>query len=307
MTATKPKVAIVLVNWNELHHTLPCLESLAGLQYPNVWTIVVDNGSTDNSVEVIRREHPQVTRIPLKENMGFTGGNNAGMECALDGRADYVLLLNNDTLVAPDVIDLLVEAVEADPAVGVAGPTIYYHEDPERIWSAGGAIDWRRGDAHMLSVNEIDRGQLGETPRRVDFVTGCALFVDQAVLRRVGLLDPRFFIYYEETEWCARASKAGVGIVHVPKAKIWHKISLTQREASPGVHYYMTRNRLLFLHYSGAGAMAWAHLTLEYVRTLASWSLRRKWRHKRPQRDAMLQAVGDFFRGRLGKAQLSTK
>jgi GT2 family glycosyltransferase len=306
MATTRPSVAIVVLNWNGWRDTLPCLESLAGLRYSNTWVIVVDNGSTDESAEVIGREHPQATLLTNGENLGYADGNNVGIKWALNGGANYVMLLNNDTIIAPDAVDLLVEAVEADPEVGVAGPTVYYHEDPERIWSAGGVVNWQRGSTHMVGLDQVDQGQFGGAPRRVDFVTGCAMLVDRATLERAGLLDGRFFMYYEEAEWCLRASKAGAGIVHVPRAKVWHKISAQRQAASPRVHYYMSRNRLLFLRRSGAGASAWAHVAFEYARTLASWSLQPRWRHKRAQRDVMLRAIADFFRGRFGRAELAT-
>lgn len=304
MSGNDPAVAIVVLNWNGWHDTLPCLESLHAVRYPNVRVIVVDNGSTDESIAMIRGAHPEATLIETGANLGFADGNNIGIQRALDSGADYVLLLNNDTVVAPDFLGHLVDAVEATPDVHVAGPMVYYFDAPERIWSAGGAVDWARGDTAMLGLGETDHGQFGDAPRRVDFVTGCALLASRQAWERVGLLDGRFFMYFEETEWCVRAARAGMGVVQVPLAKVWHKIPLQAREDSPRVHYYMTRNRLLFLRRSGAGALTWARVGFAYVRTLASWSLRPRWRHKRAQRDIMLRAITDFLRGRFGRAAL---
>jgi GT2 family glycosyltransferase len=215
-------------------------------------------------------------------------------------------LLNNDTVVDSAFLRILVDAAEAAPNVGIVGPTIYYHERPDVIWSAGGAIDWQRGSTRMVGLDERDEGQFGQTPRTVDFVTGCAMLVRRAVLEQVGLLDERFFAYYEETEWCVRASRAGFKIVHIPLAHIWHKISPAAQADSPLVHYYMTRNRLLFLKATGAGLRAWLHtLFAEYLRTLMSWSLRPKWRGKQVQRRVMLRAIGDTCRGRWGKQHIT--
>lgn len=307
MASIRPKVALVVLNWNGWPDTLACLESLQALQYPNVWVIVVDNASTDGSVEIIARAFPEVTLIRNEDNLGFADGNNMGIRAALAGGADYVMLLNNDTTVAPDMVDRLVEAVEAEPGGGVAGPTIYYHAEPNRVWSAGGTIDWRLGNSAMLGLNEIDAGQFGVAPRRVDFVTGCALLADRATWERAGLLDGRFFMYYEETEWCVRASRAGARIVHAPLAKVWHKIAPDGRADSPRVHYYMTRNRLLFLRRAGVSALTWVRVAFDYARTLASWSLRSRWRHKRAQRDVMLQAIADFLQGRWGWVDVAAK
>jgi GT2 family glycosyltransferase len=297
-----PRTAIIVLNWNGLSDTLDCLASLQRLDYPDYEIVVVDNGSTDGSAETIRKRFPYLTLIENDENLGFTGGNNTGLRYALQHSADYALLLNNDTEVAPDFLRHLIEAMEADSEVGIAGPTIYYHERPGLIWSAGGAIDWQRGRTRMLYLNTPDEGQLGIAPRSVDFVTGCALLVKREVINRAGLLDERFFAYFEEVEWCVRARRAGFKIIHVPRAKLWHKITPEHRAASPMVHYYMTRNRLLFLRVTRAGWRAWMNTLLaDYLHTLISWSMRLKWRHKREQRQMMIGAISDAWRGRWGQ------
>lgn len=300
-----PRVTIIVLNWNGLMDTLGCLDSLASLDYPNCEVVVVDNGSMDGSVEALRARFPQITLIENGENLGYAGGNNVGLRHAMAQGTDYALLLNNDTVVDLAFLRIMVDAAEAEPAVGIAGPTIYYHDRPDVIWSAGGAIDWQRGSTRMVGLDERDEGQFGAEPRPVDFVTGCAMLVRRAVLERVGLLDERFFAYYEETEWCVRATRAGFQIVHVPQAHIWHKISPAAQADSPLVHYYMTRNRLLFLKATGAGLRAWLHtLFAEYLRTLMSWSLRPRWRGKRQQQQAMIRAIGDAWRGYWGRHSL---
>lgn len=302
----RPRVAIVVLGYNRRDETVACLESLAQLDYPFFDTLVIDNGSTDGSVESVRGRFPNVTVIEAGENLGYAGGNNVGLQWAFDHDADYALLLNNDAEVAPDFLRLLVEAAEADARIGIAGPTIYYHGRPPVVWSAGGSIDWRRGKTWMVGLDELDIGQFGEVPREVDFLTGCALLVRISALERVGLLDERFFAYYEETEWCVRARRAGFNVVHVPRAHIWHKISPEARANSPLVHYYMTRNRLLFLKAAAARRSAlWYTLFVDYLPTLASWTLRPKWRGKRPQRRAMLQAIIDAGRGRWGPSPIA--
>lgn len=304
----KGKVIIIVLNWNGLGYTLDCLASLQHLDYPDYEVVVVDNGSTDGSVGAIRQGFPDVTLIENGENLGFTGGNNVGLRHALRRNADYVLLLNNDTEVAPDFLQHMVEAAEADPSIGIAGPTIYYHERPDLTWSAGGKIDRPRGQTQMIGLDKRDIGQYGTSPREVDFVTGCALLVRGSVLEQVGLLDEKFFAYYEEVEWCVRAHRAGYRIVNVPRAKVWHKISPQARSDSPFVHYLMTRNRLLWIKESRLGpGVLWRVLVFDHLRTLVSWTVRPKWRQKRPQRDAMLKAIGDFFRCRFGAPELSTR
>lgn len=299
------KVAIVVLNWNGRDDTLACLASLSRLDYPDYEVVVVDNASGDDSVAAIRAAYPQVTLIETGDNLGYVGGNNFGLEQAKRMGADYALLLNNDTEVAPDFLSWLVEVAEADPMIGMVGPTIYYFDRPDVIWAAGGSIDWDWGDSRLIGMDEVDQGQLGMLPRPVDFVSGCAILIKMPLVDRMGFLDPRFFAYYEETEWCVRVARAGFKILHVPQAKIWHKISPVAREASPQVHYYMTRNRLLFLKLSGAGMASWLNtLLFDYGRTLLSWTLKPRWRYKAPQRQAMLQGILDFGRGRFGKVEI---
>lgn len=300
-----PKVSIIILNWNGRDDTLACLAPLHQIDYTAYEIVVVDNGSTDDSVAAIRTSYPQVTLIETGHNLGYVGGNNVGLEYANATHADYALLLNNDTEVAPDFLSLLVDAAETDPKIGIVGPTIYYHTEPERIWSAGGAIDWARGSTWMVGLNEIDRGQFGGAPRPVDFVTGCALLIKMPVVAQMGLLDPRFFAYYEETEWCVRVARAGFKILHVPQAKLWHKISLVARGTSLTVYYYMTRNRLIFLSAARAGLRAWLNtLILEYLRTFISWSVQPKWRGQQGHCKIMVRAVSDYFAGRFGQASL---
>jgi GT2 family glycosyltransferase len=296
-----PRVLIIVLCYNGVELTLACLESLERQDYHNADVLVVDNASRDGTPAAVRTRFPSVNVIETGANLGFAAGNNVGLRYALAQGYDYALLLNNDTEAAPDFLSSLVWAAEADPAIGVAGPTIYYYDCFDIIWSAGGVIDWRRGNSSMRGNGLPDHGQY-HTPNEVDFVSGCALLCKRAALERAGLLDERFFMYYEETEWCVRAGRAGFRIVHVPVAQLWHKIPLDARADQPYVAYYMTRNRLLFLRATGAAALTWLHaIVLQDLRTCVSLSLRRKWSARRSHRDAMVRAWGDFLRQRFGR------
>ena len=296
-----PLVVIILLNWNGYKDTLACLDSLAGIDYPNYQIVIIDNGSENESVAKIRAAHPDLQLEEAEENLGFVGGNNLGMQIAEELNADYILLLNNDTEVAPQFLSLMVEAAESDSQIGVVGPLIYYYEQPEMVWSAGGKIDWQRGDTFMIGLNEVDDGQFGDESCPVDFVTGCALLIKMQVVQQVGMMDPRFFAYFEETEWCVRVRRAGYKILHVPQAKIWHKISIVQRDATPYVVYYMTRNRLLFLKLTNANLVSWINTLKSMLRTLLAWTLKPKWRHKRLQRNAVIKGIIDYLVARWGK------
>lgn len=302
-----PEVYVVVPTWNGRDLSLDCLRSLTSIERPRLRVTAIDNGSSDGTPAAIRAAEPRVEVVEMGENRGFTGAVNAGLARARESGAEFALLLNSDATVAADTIELLVEALRAEPRAAVAGPTVHYADRRDVIWSAGGTIDWRRGSTRMLGIDEVDRGQFGDVPRPVPFVTGCAMLLRLASLPRVGEFDARFFAYWEEVEWCVRCARAGLRILHVPRARAWHHISPEARAASPLVHYYMTRNRLLFLRRAGLPASAWVYtLLFDYARTLLSWTLRPKWRAKRPQRDAMLRALADYRGGRFGRAPLGS-
>lgn len=298
-----PRVAIIVLTYNGLADTLDCLASLEGLDYPRerYRTVVVDNASQDGTPTAVREACPQVVVIENGANLGFAAGNNVGLRYALAHGYDYALLLNNDTEAAPDMLTELVTAAEADPRSGAVGPIIYYHAAPTRVWSAGGWIDWEQGISRMEGEVE-DRGQFTAI-REVDFVTGCAMLLRRTALERAGLLDERFFMYFEETEWCVRARRAGFRILFTPRAKLWHKIPLNARFDKEYLAYYMTRNRLLFLRATGAQPRTWFNaLVLQDLRTYLSLCLRPKWRARRG-RVGMRLAWMDFWRGRFGRLE----
>lgn len=297
---TLPSVAIVVLNYNGRADTLACLQSLTQVDYPHARVIVVDNGSTDGSVAAFRAAYSDLEIIETGANLGFAAGNNVGIRRALADGTDYVLLLNNDTEVAPDFLSALIHACGEDPTIGIAGPKIYYYDTPRTIWSIGGVIDWRRGCSRMRGVDEVDQGQF-DTPVDVDFITGCALLVRREALDQAGLLDERFGMYYEETEWCVRIARAGWRVVTVPQSVLWHKIRPNQQDQSPRITYYMTRNRLLFLRLTRAPFRTWFHaLVLQDLRTWVSWRIRRRWRWRAAQRDALFRAWWDFLQNRFG-------
>jgi GT2 family glycosyltransferase len=294
-----PQVTIIVLNWNGLADTLECLASLARLNYPAYEVVVVDNGSTDKSVEAIRARFPQVTLIENGENLGYAEGNNRGVEYALQAGADYIFVLNNDTVLCQDILSRLVVAAEANPRVGAVGPKIYYHEQPRRIWFAGGMIDWQRGLTVNLGADEDDVSQF-EKARSVDFLAGCALLIKRETWEGVGSFDSRFFMYWEETDWCTRAQRAGYELLFVPQAKMWHKISPADQSTSPHILYYMTRNRLLFLHKNLSfphKAIVLAKCSWSVCRTIASFLKR----GKREQAGALMRGGLDFLRGQFGR------
>lgn len=243
----KPRVAVVLVTWNNFDDTAECLESLRLVEHPDLLLIVVDNGSVDDTPARLRRRFPEVTLIENGGNRGLTGGNNAGIRRALAGGAGFVLLLNNDTVVGPGLIAAFLSAAERHPEAGVFGARIYRHDDPGRIWWARSRWDPRRFGFDNEGSEEMDDGISFEQEAEIDYANGCALFFRREVVERIGFMDERFFVYFEDVDWCSSARAAGIGVRYVPQARLWHKVARTNAgERSPIVVYFETRNQFLW-------------------------------------------------------------
>jgi hypothetical protein len=241
-------VWIVVLNWNGQADTLACLESLQQLHYAERRVVVVDNGSTDGSVDALRSAGPRlaIEIIEAGKNLGYAGGNNLGIRYALDRGADFVLILNNDTTVDAMLLDELVGAAERHPDAGCFGPWIFYMDEPDRLWFT--RSEW---DSAVSAFTAPGKGRLApELPDDImntEYVCGAALFFRAGIARDIGLLDERFFLVYEDSDWCFRARRAGFGCLMVPAARVWHKIGPSfSSEASPLRAYFSTRNKLLW-------------------------------------------------------------
>lgn len=223
---TGPLVYIIVLTWNGKKDTLECLSSLKELTYPNYKILVVDNASSDGTQEEVQKQFSDVEYILNQTNLRFAGGNNVGIDCALSKGADYIVLLNNDTTVADNFLDELVSAASTSSNIGIVGPKIYYYSDTNRIWYAGGKIEWWMGWISHIGIREINSEQYCQT-KETDFVSGCCILVKREVVEKIGILDTAYYIYGEDVDWCIRASRAGYRILYEPKAKIWHKLSVS--------------------------------------------------------------------------------
>jgi len=228
------KLGVIILNWNGLADTRDCLKSL--LPAP-MWAkvYVVDNGSTDKSVETLRQEFgPEISLVETGKNLLFAGGNNVGIQTAQADGCETVLLLNNDTLVDPQLLIELRKASEEFP-VQLLCPKILYAADRNKIWYAGGI--WKKGRIAHRGIRQLDKGQF-DLDEPTDWGTGCALWIPQKVIDRVGVLDDDFKLYYEDVEFCLRAKAHGFETRYVPSAKLWHKVS-----ASLGGHGTFRKQR----------------------------------------------------------------
>lgn len=302
VATVEPKVFVIVVNWNRASDTIECVRSLQGLAYSNFEVVVVDNASVDGSVTALRAAFPDLTVLRNTKNLGYSEGNNVGIRLALSRGADYVLLLNNDTVVDKDLLLELVRVATTHPGAGLVGPKIYDFREPTRIWFAGASINWSTGDSPHLGLGEHDTGQFNRVIE-VDRLTGCAMMVSRAVFERVGLLDPDYFLYYEDTDLCVRAAKAGFKSYCVQTAKVWHKES-SSTKASEGsdLHaYYHTRNRLLFLRKHGRLARSVHQENREFLRKYLSWIVLHPFdRRYRSRYAPRFWALTDFYLGRYG-------
>jgi len=220
---------VIVLNWNLPWDTIACVRSLQRGLLAGSAVIIVDNASSDDSLRQFGEVFgDQVMVVALESNRGFAGGMNAGIEAALQAGAGSVLLLNNDTIADADMIPRLREAAVTLPRAGILGPAIYYYDAPARLWQAG----TRRSALLPVPVNlggaalRRARGR----PLRVDAVTGCAMLVRREVFLRIGPLDSRYAMYYEDADFCYRARGAGFEIWCVPQARMWHRVSLSARQ-----------------------------------------------------------------------------
>ena len=286
MSLSPPHVAIVILNWNREADTLECLESLARIDYPSLSVIVVDNGSTDGSPDAIERwgrENLPLTLIRNAENRGFIRGSNQGMRHALSKDSDYVFLLNNDTVVEPDVLANLVRAAERSGDIGMAGPKIYRYGEERVLDSAGTrTIPWL-AQGFLLGHGEEDRGQF-DSSAEMPYITGTALLVKRTVLERVGLMDEDYFCYFDDFDWGMKVREAGYRLLLEPKAVVHHKGSRTAGFNSPFYMRHMIRSRILFARkHVPLPLFLFAFLPYlflyRYLRPAAILVIRRRWGH----------------------------
>ncbi len=245
-----PKVCCVVLTWNDRENLAECLGSMSRLTYPNLKIIVSDNGSTDGTIEFVKADYPDVVLLENGRNLFWAGGNNVGIQRAIEDGADYIMLLNNDIIVDPEMVGTLVEVGKSDTHIGMLGPKIYYYGDNKQLWYAGGRISLWRGIARHIGIREIDRGQYDKVVS-TDYITGCALMVKRQVVEKIGLVDPVYIAYGEDMDWSYRARLAGYQLKYVPASMLWHKIGaywgvISKRK----IRQKLRSHRIFFWRYS---------------------------------------------------------
>ncbi len=295
-------IAVVL-SWNRREDTLACLRSLAVASEPALGTILVDNASSDGTVEAVTAEFPEVELLVNEANLGFAEGNNVGIRRALELGAEWVLILNNDVEVDPGFLGALLEEAGRRPDAAALSPLILFGPPSETIWFAGARYDPRKGyNGRQRGYGEQADSRFGEV-WETERICGAAMLVPRAVFEEVGVFDTGLFAYYEDTDWSLRARAAGHRLYVVPAGRIWHKVSRSSGgESSPATLYYGTRNALAVAErYAPLGVVGtWRRrgvlLAAHGVQAFGSG-------HRREGFGAVFAGWRDFRAGRLGRRE----
>ena len=287
----EPSVAIILVNYNGYGDTVECVKSIRDIKYNNYKIFIVDNDSPDADrlrADLFLADNAEI--IYSNNNLGFSGGNNLAIEIAIKEEFDYIVLLNNDTIVEPNFLEALVKTAQASEKIGAVTGKIYYYYQRENVWSAGGAYSRNTGLTVQYSGPDTDTFDI---EKEITFATGCLIMFPSRVVREVGLLDETYFLYSEDSDYCQRIIDAGYKLIYSPKSIIYHKVSASTGDKSPMQQRYMMRNNLFMIKkYSTNPFNAYIRL---------SWHMLKHIVRGRREIWPTIQGTSDFIHNRTGK------
>lgn len=299
------KVGVIILHYNSEEDTRQCLNSLMHHRqdYNSLKLFVVTNQSSIKFISSLKKNYPKIDLIENKTNLGFAAGNNIGISKALGFGCEYILILNNDTIVTPDLVPKLILFAQQDSLIGLISPKIYfaprfeYHknryteiEKGRVIWYAGGKFDWSNIIASHRGVDEVDREQFNKSSD-TDFATGCCMLIKRSVIEKIGFFDKNYFLYFEDVDYSVRAKKAGFKIKYYPNTYLWHKNAASSGKPGSRLHiYYQTRNRLYF-GYKYAPFWTKKSLALESLKMFFKG-------------DIYTRAVSDYYLGKMGQSQI---
>lgn len=295
-----PRIAVVAVTYDNAENILECIDSVKRNAYEGLRVIVVDNGNLGAGAAV-REAYPDV-EVMRGPNQGFASGINTALRAVLPGDTEYVILLSDDVVIARDFIAEAIGAAAADPRVATVTGPVFYHDNPERLWYAGGKIAWWLGKTYHLG-RQVEWGPAFRVPRHLDYATGAAALYRAEALRAVGEWDERYFLVFEDSDWSVRASRKGWHHLYTPGPKAWHKVSVSfgGEKAAPYL-YFLFRNNVRFMR-KHARAWQWPTFVLFFMlESLARYTLTSllssdRWRRER----AIWLAMLDVVRGRDGR------
>ncbi|MDP3244849.1 MAG: glycosyltransferase family 2 protein, partial [bacterium] len=297
-----PKIAIIILYLNNYDALIACLQSCQNISYKNYEIILIENGSRftpDLRANNGQMPFASLTIIHNPENLGYARGNNIGIREALMIGADYILLLNDDTVVSPDFLNILLDAGESNPDAGMLGPKIYYFDEPRKIWFAGAKFNSKSCALTTPGSDQL-KGGTDLEPIESDYITGCALLINKAVIEKIGLLDYRYFLYWEDVDWGLRAKKAGFKNLVIPSAHIWHKVSLSSGGMDSLIRvYHKTRSHLLFAKLHAPKSTPKLHI--QFFRDIAWLLLKSKDVNRFQKALAFIVAIRDYHIGKTDK------
>lgn len=298
------RIAVILVNYNGLIYNDNCIASILQSECEEQLHIyVVDNGSTDGSMEVLEKMQggePRLSLVYMGKNEGFSAANNVGIKKAMEDGTDYILLLNNDTVIEKEMISELVNAQKRYAGCCMTVPKIYYYDKPDTIWSAGGGFTKIVKKPVSYGENQPDKNEYN-VEKKCENANGCCILLSAEVIKRMGLLNEDFFLYYEDTEYFMRAEEKDISIIYVPSARMYHKVNgSTKGNDNVACVYYITRNWLMChkLHLSKARyPVFWIYFMMNRLAWIGIWLLNRKYL----QVKAVYEGIRDFYLRKTGK------
>lgn len=252
MTIINPKVAVIVLNYNNPIDTISCLKNIRAINYNNFQIIIVDNHSTDDSVSEIKAELlPEETLVESSINKGYAAGNNLGIKEVQNQKIDYYCILNNDVEVDPNFLDILVTSMNENPNLGVVGPKICDFDNRNLVQATGSIVDMNFGRATELNKNSLINDVASEVIV-CDYVGGACMLVRSKSIEQAGLIPEDYFLFYEENEWCANIKQVGYQIACVTEATVYHKGSHTIKQVNGLSEYFMYRNLVIFVNRNGS-------------------------------------------------------
>lgn len=245
--SAKKLVCVVVLAWNQLDETIECLNSLTKSDYPYLQILLVDNGSTDSTSQTVQRDFSQIRTIRTDNNVGIARGYNLGIEYSLDHGADFVMVMNNDTVVAPNMISQLVGAMVDNPGIGMVMPKIFYYGNKNLLWSAGAKWHSIPPRVTFIGLNAMDGPRFARTVP-IQYAPSCCLLISKSALEKVGYFDGGYYFYFDDWDYSTRLRNAGYKILLVAEAHLWHKVSMsTQKTGNPAQwSYTMGRSSVRF-------------------------------------------------------------
>jgi GT2 family glycosyltransferase len=275
-----PSVAAIVLNYNGREITLEAIESLLAMTYENFEVLHIDNGSTDGSFEAVGAAFPQVVNLRVETNRGAARGLNFGFKQAYDRGYDYLMIMNNDIGVEPDMLTEMMKVAESDASIGAVQPKMYFYWDKERLWSAGGLLKFYLAPTRERGMGELDRGQYDRT-EEVEYVNGVALLTPRRVLEEVGLIDPVFNLAGEDADWCMRLRHKGYKAFYAHRGVLYHMVSHTTGSYVPRRTFWTGRSLALFVRrYASPAqwvaffALTFAALPIAFLRELPKGNAR---------------------------------